>query len=93
MQVQLLQVVVIIFFLLLPQGSVNFHLQYCYCPTIILPLNIHQFSVTKIGTRQAELKWIGFDDYSANYHYEVEVSRDGYNFSTIGSFAKKSDKY
>ncbi|HYM92812.1 MAG TPA: T9SS type A sorting domain-containing protein, partial [Chitinophagaceae bacterium] len=35
---------------------------------------------------KAELKWAGQDDESVNYHYEAEVSRNGYNFSTIGSF-------
>ncbi|MFI5132988.1 MAG: choice-of-anchor E domain-containing protein [Chitinophagales bacterium] len=68
------------------QGSVNYKLQYCYCPTAVLPLNIHDFFVTKKAPDKAELKWASFDDDAINYHYEAEVSRNGYNFLSIGSF-------
>lgn len=67
------------------QGSVNYQLQYCYCPTQVLPLNITNFSLTKKGTDRANLQWSGKDDRNANYRYEVEVSRDGYNFSSVNS--------
>ncbi len=67
------------------QGSVNYQLQYCYCPTTVLPLNIQNFTLTKKGTDRVALQWIGLDDHSSNYHYEVEVSRDGYHFSSVGS--------
>lgn len=67
------------------QGSVNYKLQYCYCPNAVLPLNINNFSVTKKGTDRAMLQWVGLDDEKKNYRYEVEVSRDGYHFSSVGS--------
>lgn len=67
---------------------VHFKLQYCYCPAWILPLSVHEFSINKIGTDKAELQWSGYDDPNANYHYEVETSRNGLNFTSIGSVAK-----
>lgn len=69
------------------QGSVNYKLQYCYCPNAVLPLNIHNFMVTKKGTDRAALQWIAQDDHGSNYHYEVEVSRDGYHFSSISTLS------
>jgi hypothetical protein len=72
-------------------GIVNLRLQYCYCPTFSLPLNIRWFEVKKNAADQAELKWDGFDDPNTNYHYEVEVSRNGLNFSSIGSMQKHTN--
>jgi hypothetical protein len=68
------------------QGSVNYKLQYCYCPSNVLPLNIHDFFITRKAPDKAELNWSGFDNDATNYHYEAEVSRNGYNFLSIGSF-------
>lgn len=70
---------------------VNFRFEYCTCPPTVLPSNINQFNVTKLTADKAELKWSGFDDPYANYSYEAEVSRDGHNFSKIGSFQKNTD--
>lgn len=70
------------------QGSVHYQLHYCYCPSFILPLNVHQFSLDKIGTDKAELQWTGFDDPALNYHYEIEISRNGSNFSSIDTQSK-----
>lgn len=70
---------------------VNFRFEYCTCPPVVLPSNINQFNVTKLTADKAELKWSGFDDPYANYTYEAEVSRDGHNFSSIGSFQKNTD--
>lgn len=67
------------------QGSVNYKLQYCYCPNAVLPLNIQNFTVTKKGTDRAALQWIGLDDHNSKYHYEVEISKDGYHFSSVSS--------
>ena len=69
---------------------VNFRFEYCTCPPTALPLNINMFTVTKIGADKAELKWWGFDNENSNYYYEVEVSRDGRNFSGISSFPKNT---
>jgi hypothetical protein len=69
---------------------VRFHFEYCTCPPTVLPLNILQFSVTKLAADKAELKWSGgFDDLNSNYQYEAQVSRDGHNYISIGSISKK----
>lgn len=68
----------------------NFHFEYCTCPATVLPLNVREFNVTKLAETKAELKWTGFDDPYANYHYEVELSRNGHTFSSIGSFEKNT---
>jgi hypothetical protein len=70
---------------------VNFHFEYCTCPPSVLPLNIRQFSATKLTADKAELKWSGFDDpNSVYYHYEAQMSRDGHNFTSIGSLPKNT---
>jgi len=69
---------------------VNFHFQYCTCPPILLPLNVRDFTVTKLTADKAELKWNGYDDPFTNYHYEVEVSRNGRNFITVGTVQKNT---
>lgn len=69
---------------------VNFHFEYCTCPPILLPLNVGDFTVTKLTADKAELKWTGYDDPFTNYHYEVEVSRNGRNFITVGSVQKNT---
>lgn len=69
---------------------VNFHFQYCTCPPMVLPLNIRDFNVTKLTNDKAELKWSGYDDPYSNYKYEIEVSRNGRNFRTIGSISKNT---
>ena len=53
-------------------------------------LNVRDFDVMKLTAEKAELKWSGFDDPLANYHYEAQVSRDGHSFITIGSLAKNN---
>jgi len=69
---------------------VNFRFEYCTCPAQVLPGNIRQFNVSKIASNKAELKWSGFDDQFADYHYEAEMSRDGINFSTVTTYPKSS---
>lgn len=70
---------------------VNFHFEYCTCPPEVLPLNIRLFTATKVAADKAELDWSGFDDPQANYHYEVEVSRDGNRFNSVASFEKNGE--
>jgi hypothetical protein len=77
--------------LVLTSAFVNFHFEYCTCPPVVLPLNIRSFNVQKLSDTKAELKWTGFDDFHANYHYEPEMSRDGNNFSSIGVFPKNTN--
>jgi len=67
---------------------VNFRFEYCTCPPQVLPINIRQFDVTKLSSEKAELKWLGFDEEHAAYHYEGEMSRDGINFTSIGNVEK-----
>jgi hypothetical protein len=69
---------------------VNFNFQYCTCPALLLPVNIHDFGVTKLTADRAELRWWGFDDPYGDYRYEAQVSRDGHNFISIGSVEKNT---
>ncbi|MFC0774485.1 choice-of-anchor E domain-containing protein [Terrimonas alba] len=68
-------------------GQVNIRFEYCYCPAMVLPLNIRTFNVYKLTNQNVDLKWEADDDQSS-YYYEVEVSRDGTNFLSIGTFNK-----
>ena len=79
------------FTFVLSSALVNFHFQYCTCPAAVLPLNVRNFSITKLTENKAGLEWDGFDDPFANYHYEVEISRDGHSFSSIASFSKHAN--
>jgi hypothetical protein len=54
----------------------------------VLPVNIRQFSVSRLTKDKAELKWYGYDDPFTNYHYEAEMSRDGINFTKVGTLHK-----
>ena len=56
----------------------------------MLPLNIRNFDVSKLTSSKAELKWHGFDDPFADYHYEVELSKNTDGFVSIGSFPKNT---
>jgi len=69
---------------------VNFHFQYCTCPPISLPLNVSDFSVTKLTADKAELRWTGYDDPYTNYHYETQLSRNGRNFITVSTVPKNA---
>ncbi len=72
-------------------GRINIRFEYCYCPGEILPLNIHDFNLYKLSENKVDLKWTSLDDPSLSYHYEAEVSRDGINFSGIGSLQKNTE--
>lgn len=72
----------------LSSAMVNFHFEYCTCPPVVLPLNIRSFNVSRVSVGKAELKWNGYDDPFTSYYYEAEVSRDGFNFTSIGSLPK-----
>ncbi|HMG67877.1 MAG TPA: choice-of-anchor E domain-containing protein [Chitinophagaceae bacterium] len=67
---------------------VNFKFSYCTCPSSVLPLTIRSFDVKKTSTDKAELTWTGYDNPDDNYHYEMEMSRNGSNFTTIGKQPK-----
>jgi Secretion system C-terminal sorting domain len=72
----------------LSSALVNFHFSYCTCPSSSLPLDISAFSVNKAATNKAQLSWKGFDDLSRDYHYEIQMSHNGYEFSTIDTVLK-----
>lgn len=70
-------------------GTVNIRFEYCYCPAMVLPLNIRTFNVYKQTNENVDLKWEADDDQS-NYYYEAEVSRNGTNFSSIDVVQKNT---
>ena len=69
----------------LSSALVNFHFSYCTCPSNTLPLNIRSFNIRKLADDKAEITWSGFDNPNASYHYEIEMSRNGNNFTTVGT--------
>ena len=72
----------------LSSALVNFHFSYCTCPSSTLPLNIHNFNVAKAAPDKAQLSWTDFDDLSRDYHYEIQLSHNGHDFSTIYTMPK-----
>jgi hypothetical protein len=72
----------------LSSALVNFHFSYCTCPSSTLPLNIRSFNLRKLTANQAEITWSGFDNPDASYNYEIEMSRNGNNFTTVGTQSK-----
>ena len=74
--------------LVLSSAMVNFRFEYCTCPSAVLPLNVHAFNIVRLATGKIELNWTGFDDFLAEYYYEAEVSKNGKNFSSIGTLPK-----
>lgn len=67
----------------LSSALVNFHFQYCTCPSSTLPLNLYDFAVEKTTANKATLSWNGFDDLARDYHYEIQLSHNGHDFSTV----------
>src|SRR4029079_16061826 len=61
---------------------------YCTCPSNTLPLNVRSFNIRKLAADKAEITWNGFDNPNASYHYEIEMSRDGNSFTSVGSQPK-----
>lgn len=76
--------------LVLSSALVNFRFEYCTCPSTALPGNIHDFTVTRMDDSRVDLKWLGYEGADADYYYEAEVSRDGNNFSSIGTVSKNN---
>ncbi len=76
--------------LVLTSALVNFRLEYCTCPIAVLPMNLKQFIVKKSGDHTAILQWKALDS-KESYYYEIETSRDGFNYSKIGAVNKKTD--
>ena len=74
--------------LVLSSALVNFHFEYCTCPAAVLPVNIYDFSINKLTNTKVDLKWGAYEDIYTEYYYEAEVSRDGNNFTSIGTISK-----
>ncbi len=71
-------------------GTVNYKLEYCICPIVVLPLNVHDFFAKKVEATKAELKWTGVEDVENSYRYEIELSKDGHHFSSVGTVQKNA---
>jgi len=78
------------FSFVLSSALVNFHFSYCTCPSSTLPLDVHQFNVNKAANNKAQLSWNGFDDLEKDYHYEIQLSHNGNNFTTVDTVQKSS---
>jgi hypothetical protein len=76
------------FSFVLSSALVNFHFSYCTCPSSALPLDVHAFNVEKTAANKAQLSWSGFDGLLRDYHYEVQLSKNGIDFSTIYTMDK-----
>ena len=77
--------------MVLSSAMVNFRFEYCTCPSAALPGNIHDFTVTRLNDSKISLKWLAHDEPFADYYYEAEVSRDGNNFTSIGTVSKSNN--
>jgi hypothetical protein len=75
----------------LSSALVNFHFEYCTCPSTTLPLSVRDLLVTKLANNKAELSWDGNDDQSAAYRYVIEMSKDGKSFSSIGELPRNAN--
>ncbi len=65
---------------------VRFRFEYCTCPGLILPLNVTNFRIQKETENKASLKWDETrNTENPDYHYEVEMSRDGIHFESQGT--------
>jgi Secretion system C-terminal sorting domain len=61
---------------------VRFRVIYTYCPVVLLPATILNFSVIPRGQKLAALRWTTENDHAFN-QYNIEVSRDGLHFRPI----------
>lgn len=77
--------------LVLSSALVNFRFEYCTCPSAALPAYIYDFAIFKLSNSDVQLKWKAEEEVYNNYYYEAEVSRDGKNFTGIGTVAKNSN--
>ena len=76
--------------LVLTSALVNFRFEYCNCPLTALPVGLKNFTVLKTNLNRVDLRWeaeTGVD----KYYYEIEVSRDGRNFSKAAAMNKLAD--
>lgn len=74
--------------LVLTSAMVNFKFEYCTCAKVALPIGLKNFAVNKTSAQTASLYWEGEND-GYSYVYDVEVSRDGKNFSKLATVNRK----
>lgn len=67
-----------------PRNMVEFSMTYSYCDPDVLPLNIQHFQVVKQKNNSISLSWTAPSE-NKNNTYEIEISHDGAQFSSIGS--------
>jgi hypothetical protein len=72
-------------------GSVHYKIEFCYCPSGTLPLNVYSFNVRKTTTGKAELKWTGTVEPGEEFYYVAEVSRNAYDYTQIGILQKNDN--
>lgn len=72
-------------------GSVHYKIEFCYCPSGTLPLNVYSFNVKKTTIGNAELKWTGTVEPGEDFYYVAEVSRNAYNYTQIGILQKNDN--
>lgn len=61
----------------------EFRLVYYWCHASVLASGIRNFTATK-KDRQILLQWI-YENEPANNKYEIQISRDGYNFTPVAT--------
>lgn len=61
----------------------EFRLVYYWCHASVLASGIRNFTATR-KDRQILLQWI-YENEPANNKYEIELSRDGYNFTSVAT--------
>ena len=66
-----------------PRNKIEFSMTYSYCNPDLLPLNIQQFQVVKQENNSISLSWTASSELKNNT-YEIEVSHDAAQFSSIG---------
>lgn len=68
----------------------RFRLTYSYCPNNLLAAGIKDFAATKKGSQAVVLGWTTQEEESTN-NYEIESSKDGRVFQSIGSVKANSE--
>ncbi|HUC82750.1 MAG TPA: choice-of-anchor E domain-containing protein [Flavisolibacter sp.] len=73
--------------MVLTSAYVNFRFEYCTCPLHALPVGFKNFTATKTGALSADLRWEA-EASADRYFYEIELSRDGRNFTKAATVQK-----
>jgi Secretion system C-terminal sorting domain len=68
----------------------HFRLTYSYCTLNLLAANIRNFTAVKKDNQTVLLNWVTQNE-EINNRYEIEYSKDGRNFKTIGTTAAHTE--